>query len=88
MKDALVLYRSLVAARKLIVSGIRDAGSITRKMNAMISGVCSAKVDYISIVGLEDLKPVKKICGACLVALAVRIGRIRLIDNMVIGARI
>jgi len=45
----------------------------------------SRRIDYIEIVDAENLEPVKKIQGKVTIALAVFIGKTRLIDNMVIG---
>jgi pantoate--beta-alanine ligase len=45
------------------------------------------RIDYVSIVDAETLEPVKKISGRCLVALACRLGKTRLIDNIVINKK-
>lgn len=81
-KDALVLRESLELAKKLIRMGERDAGRIISLTRQLISKNKTAKVDYIAIVDNQSLKPVKRITKDCLIALAVRIGRTRLIDNI------
>ena len=43
-----------------------------------------AKIDYISIVDLDNLQPIQKITGKALIALAVRFGQTRLIDNIIV----
>ncbi len=83
-KEALVLSQSLDLAKGLIKNGIKDAHKIIAKMEQFIKSRKSASVDYISIVEAAGLKPVKKICGDCLIALAVWIGKTRLIDNAII----
>ncbi|MFA5101055.1 MAG: pantoate--beta-alanine ligase [Candidatus Omnitrophota bacterium] len=83
-EDARVISQSLQLARRLIKKGVRDPGSIIWKMTALIESKKQAKIDYISIVDTDHLKPVKKISGDCLVAVAVWFGNTRLIDNMVI----
>ncbi len=83
-KDAVVLFNSLNLARDLINRGVRDTAKIIGLMKQLIYKKKSAKIDYISIVDTDNLKPLKKISAKALVALAVWIGKMRLIDNMVI----
>jgi len=52
-------------------------------MQIEAAGPCA--IDYIELVDVEDLTPETIVDGQCLVALAVRIGNTRLIDNMVVG---
>lgn len=80
-KDALVLPKALGLARVLIKAGARDPERIISRMKQRILKAKSAKIDYIAIVDPENLKPLKKIYGDYLIALAVRIGNTRLIDN-------
>ncbi|MFA5144965.1 MAG: pantoate--beta-alanine ligase [Candidatus Omnitrophota bacterium] len=84
-KDALVLPESLGLAKDLIYRGIKDPGKVIRGMKQLIQGKGSIRIDYISILDFDTLKPVKKIIDNCLIALAVRIGKTRLIDNAVIS---
>lgn len=83
-KDAVVLFNSLNLARDLISRGVRDTTKIIGLMKRLIYKKKSAKIDYISIVDTDNLKPLKKISAKALIALAVWIGKTRLIDNMVI----
>lgn len=83
-KDAAVLYQALILARNSIKAGIKDAAQITSRMRQLIQKKKTTKIDYISIVGPDNLKPVKKIPRICLVALAVWVGKTRLIDNLMI----
>ena len=86
-KDALVLSLALKLAKALIGRGVRDTKKIISAMRRMIISKKSAKIDYISIVDTDNLFPVKRISGNCLIALAVSIGKTRLIDNIVITKR-
>lgn len=79
--DALCLYFSLKEAKRMIKAGERDAEKIIRKMMRIIAPRASG-IDYISIVDTRDLKEVKKISGEVLIALAIWIGKTRLIDNV------
>ncbi|MBO8159748.1 pantoate--beta-alanine ligase [Thermosyntropha sp.] len=83
-REALVLYQSLQHALKLIKSGERDVPRIKREMEEMIKSRPRAEIDYIEIVRAEDLAYIDKIEGRVLVALAVRIGKTRLIDNLLV----
>ncbi len=82
-KDAVCLYRSLKLADELIKSGVRDVCVIVEKMRKFILGFESVeKIDYIEVVDKYTLEPVTEIKGRELIALAVYIGKARLIDNM------
>ncbi|MFC1804215.1 pantoate--beta-alanine ligase [Candidatus Omnitrophota bacterium] len=83
--EALVLYHAIGLARSLIKSGRRDARIIVAKMRSEIKKSRSAKVQYISIVDPESLKPLKRLKGRVLIALAVWVGRKRLIDNITVN---
>jgi pantoate--beta-alanine ligase len=82
--DAQVISQALDLARQLVRKGEHDPSRIIAKMTALIESKKPVKIDYISIVDMEHLKPVKKMSGSCLVAVAAWFGGTRLIDNMVI----
>lgn len=84
-RDVLVLYQALNLAKNLIKQGDRDSLGIIQKMRRLINQRKNAKIQYISVVDLEELKPVDKIKGRILIALAVWMGRTRLIDNIIIN---
>ena len=81
-KEALVLSQALNLADKLIKQRNRNPKDIICRMRQLINKKKSAKIQYICIVDLENLKPVERIKGKVLIALAVWIGRTRLIDNL------
>jgi pantoate--beta-alanine ligase len=84
-EEALSLSGSLEMARRLISYGEKSAAVIIAKIkDFIVSKTKSAKIEYISVVDLTDLKPVDNIAGSCLIALAVRIGKTRLIDNIIV----
>jgi len=83
-KDASVLHRSLEAAREAVNSGEKVAKKLIKKIREVVSEVPSAKVDYISIVDIKSLKEKSRINGEVLIALAVFIGKTRLIDNVIL----
>lgn len=86
-KQATVLYRALLRAKELIEGGERDTKVIVGEMEGIVREAPSARVEYIEIVDTEKLKPVSRIDGEVLVALAVWIGSTRLIDNMIVEAK-
>lgn len=83
-KAATVLYQSLKLAEKLYAEGERDATKIRRDMTALIQQQPAANIDYVSIADNETLDEVDEITRPALVSLAVKIGKPRLIDNLVL----
>lgn len=83
--SAPVLYRSLCMARDMFSGGERDAAVIRRAMSELISREAGAKIDYVSIADIQTLDEVDRIEGRALVSLAVRLGKPRLIDNLILG---
>ncbi|HID94976.1 MAG TPA: pantoate--beta-alanine ligase [Candidatus Latescibacteria bacterium] len=83
-KDATVLYESLQRAKALIETGERDARRIIDLVEQMISHKKTARIDYVAVVDTERLEPMDRLSGEVLIALAVRFGRARLIDNVVV----
>lgn len=82
---ALVLGRSLKAAQKQFAEGERDAGTITAAVAAAIGKEPMAVIDYVEIYALPELQPVAKpMTGSNLLAVAVKFGTTRLIDNVVL----
>ncbi|MFH1476440.1 MAG: pantoate--beta-alanine ligase [Verrucomicrobiota bacterium] len=83
-RDAVVLSAVLKLARRLYREGERNCETIKEAMRELIAKRASAaEIEYIEIVDAHTLNPVHKIRGENdLVALAVRIGQTRLIDNL------
>lgn len=81
---ALVLTKSLKEAKILIDQGVRKSDFILKRMKEIIEQEPLAKIDYVEIVELEELNPVEEVKEGTLIALAVFIGRTRLIDNMIV----
>ncbi len=85
-RDAVVLYQSLQKAEEFIRGGQRDTRKIVNAMQELISQKKSARIEYISIVDTKELNPLETLSGEALVALAVYIGKARLIDNIITNA--
>ncbi|MCD6192052.1 MAG: pantoate--beta-alanine ligase [Candidatus Aminicenantes bacterium] len=84
---ALVLYKSLQLAQQLFAAGERNATVIKQAMIDLIQQEPLAKIDYVAIVEMENLGELKEIKEPALVALAVFINRVRLIDNIILSLK-
>ncbi|VGO23093.1 pantoate--beta-alanine ligase [Pontiella sulfatireligans] len=83
-KDALCLRRSLDIAQQLAESGELSVGQIRLRMVELIEKVPEAEMDYISFVDDATLEAVDQLVHPVLIALAVKFGSTRLIDNRVV----
>jgi pantoate--beta-alanine ligase len=83
---AVILFRSLEEARRMFESGERAAGRIRERLLRAIASEHLARIDYAEVVDARSLEPVERIDGRALVALAVYIGKTRLIDNIILGS--
>ena len=83
-KEATALFSALQLARKKIGQGETDAPSLVREMKNLIRKHTSGRIDYVNIVDSSTLEDVDRIKGDVLIALAVKIGRARLIDNILV----
>jgi len=81
---ALVLYQALKLAQKLWVKGERDAKRIRQQMTGLIQKQPLANIDYVSIADPKTLEELEKVIPPALASLAVRFGKTRLIDNVVL----
>ncbi|HEY82935.1 MAG TPA: pantoate--beta-alanine ligase [Dehalococcoidia bacterium] len=81
---ATVLYRALSLAQKLWAQGEKDAEHIRQEMKALIQKEPLATIDYVSIADPQTLEEQDQIKPPALASLAVKIGKTRLIDNMVL----
>lgn len=83
-KAALILNKSLKLGRELIESGETDSKAVIKAISDNINTEPLAKIDYVNIVDFSTITPVDKIGKSVLVAIAVYIGKTRLIDNFII----
>lgn len=86
-KSAAVLYRALNLAKEMIEKGEKDVFVIKRAMEEMILKEKHTKIDYIEFVNSDTFEVVSKVEGKILIALAVFVGKARLIDNIVVEAK-
>lgn len=80
---ALVLSRAVREGQRLMEEGARDAKTILGAMRAIIEAEPLARIDYVEMVSWDGIKPVDVADSSVLVAMAVYIGKTRLIDNFI-----
>ena len=83
-RDALVLHQALQKAQALVKDGEREPRKIIRAVREMIEQKPMVKIDYVSVVDTRELREVPEIAGEALVAVAARVGKTRLIDNVIV----
>ncbi len=81
---ATVLYRSLKLAQEMFSGGEKNAGRIRQAMTALIKKEPLAQIDYVSIADPDTLEELDTVRAGALASLAVKVGRPRLIDNMIL----
>jgi len=81
---ATVLFKALSLAEQLWQDGEKDADKIRQQMALLIQKELLAQIDYVSVANAETLEELKAIDRSALASLAVRIGKTRLIDNMLL----
>lgn len=84
-KAALSISRSLLLAQRLYDEGKRDAAGILRAVRAILEGNELLILEYAKICDMETLKDLTYLDKGSVLALAVRVGKTRLIDNHVFG---
>ena len=83
--SALCLSRAIAAARGAFRGGERSVNELRRVALALIQGERLAELDYLEFRDPTTLVPLQQADGSTLLALAVRIGAVRLIDNCILG---
>lgn len=85
---ASIIYKALREAKKAVNGGERNALKITELVRQTIESEPLSKIDYIAVVDNTTLEPVEKITeNEVLLAVAVKFGDIRLIDNVILNRK-
>jgi pantoate--beta-alanine ligase len=84
-QEAVILNQALKDAQRKILAGERSVSKVIAMIRRKIETQTSGIVDYIECVSAKDLTSVKKIAEDVLIALAVKFGRARLIDNVIVN---
>ena len=82
---ALVLSRSLKKGKEAFESGEKDVETLKKIVRDEIETEATAVIDYVDIYSFPALLPIKKAEQPALLAIAVKIGKTRLIDNVILG---
>ena len=80
--QATVLYRAMTRVKELTDGGQRSVRQLIEAAKGVIASAKSARVDYVTIVDADNLRPLEKLRPNAVIALAVFIGKTRLIDNL------
>lgn len=83
-KAALILSKTIFMGKKLVEDGLTDAKELVRLMKENIETEQLAKIDYVEVVDFNDISIKDEISDNTLVAMAVYIGKTRLIDNFIV----
>ncbi len=83
-KDATILHQSLQEAELHFKNGENNVGNLTQFIRKKLSEKSSADIDYIEIYDFPSLTKIEKIDHKALAAIAVRFGKTRLIDNIIL----
>lgn len=87
-KQAAVIYRSLMAAQEMVANSSASVKAIKREVKAMLMSQKGLKIDYVEVVNPETLDRVNEVKTKALLAIAVRLGSVRLIDNMILAKKL
>ncbi len=83
-KDAANIYASLQECRRMIDTGVTETRQIIGRMREVLLRIPSVEIEYINIVDAGTLKDIETVAGKVLIAVAVKIGPARLIDNIMV----
>lgn len=84
-KAALILSKAVKLGEDMVKNGETDSKAVIKAMSDLICSEPLAKIDYVDVVNALTIEPVDVISGEILVAIAVYIGKTRLIDNFMIS---
>jgi pantoate--beta-alanine ligase len=83
-KQATALFKSLQSANKAITKGEQNPLKVIELINGILKSETDGVIDYVEIFNYPQLKPIEKIQGTIIIALAVKFSIVRLIDNIII----
>ena len=86
-QQALLLYQALLSGKQAIKNGERRAKIVEKQMAAIFKTEHQSHIDYLACCDARTLEPIPRIQGNILLLGALRVGNIRLIDNLVVSIR-
>lgn len=81
-RTAPIFYRALEAGRKAVERGVKDAASVQTIMRELLAGEPAVRIDYLAVCDPATLEPLTTIGRQAVLLGAIRIGSVRLIDNV------
>jgi pantoate--beta-alanine ligase len=84
-KSALALVESLRAAARAFSAGERSGEALTATGTTSLAQHADVTVDYFAVVDPVDMRPVEQAASDSVAIVAARVGKTRLIDNMILG---
>jgi len=81
---ATVIHRGLQSGAEVVLGGERDAGKLRRVVANVLTTEPLVRLEYAEVVAADTMEALEEIAGEVLVAVAARVGDVRLIDNMTI----
>ncbi len=82
-KAAVILHKALTKGEEMVKAGEKDPSVIIKAVSDIINTEKLAKIDYVDVVSFPEIEHIAKIDRPALVAVAVYIGKTRLIDNFI-----
>lgn len=82
---AVILHKGLVKGEKMVRAGEKDVKKVLNAITEIIESEPLARIDYVEAVDFDNIETIDTIEGSVLVAVAVYIGKTRLIDNFIVG---
>ena len=81
---ALILSKTIQLGQQMVQQGTRSASQLLATMKASLESEPLARIDYVEAVSMDTIQPIDTLQGQVLVAMAVFIGKTRLIDNFIV----
>ena len=82
-KATVILHKGLLRGEELVKAGEKSAATVKQAITEIIESEPLAKIDYVEIVNFDNIETIETIDGSILAAVAVYIGKTRLIDNFI-----
>ena len=83
-RKALLIHKAIGAARVTFAAGERRAATLKDMTRSILESEKGVDVEYVSVCDAETLEDVEKIGNSALLALALKVGKTRLIDNTIL----
>jgi pantoate--beta-alanine ligase len=84
-RRAPAIYRSLLEAEQTFLRGTREVAAVLERLRSRLAAEVSERIDYVEGVDPDSLRPMETFTGRLVLAVAVRMSKARLIDNLVVN---